>query len=278
MNIDLGNYVGPYWSDGRVQPSVEWGESEPKHELDALARQHDSAYAKWQDREHREAADRIFADEARKLVGKFPNLAANLVQYGNYGMRQGSELASASRYGLPGILYFAGKNILKSHQMLTGSYLKKETQDVKEYYSTDPKLRREPPVQPRSQPKVFPPVVGASSGSNSRSADSGNAGNKLPDLPSVSTRPSKKMTIAEAVYTAAKPARPQPSKEEELRAEVLLASQKGRFKNYQQLRQAAASSARRQVTPENWNAIGYQGRINAARKRNKKNRVAPICM
>ena len=62
-----GNYVGPYWSDGKLQSSVEWGTANPIDELDNLARQHDAAYAHWTDRAHREAADKLFADEAQKL-------------------------------------------------------------------------------------------------------------------------------------------------------------------------------------------------------------------
>nr|WRQ64945.1 hypothetical protein [Sobelivirales sp.] len=135
----VGNYTGPYWSDGKFQESVEFGEADAKNELDELSRLHDSAYAKYKDRSHREAADEIYNREAKKLVGKFPALAGNLVQYGNYTGRQLADTYSMSRFGLPGLIFQGLKNIYQSHQMLTGNYLKKEKQEIEDYYKTDPK-------------------------------------------------------------------------------------------------------------------------------------------
>jgi len=146
MDIDLGNYTGPYWSDGKVQPSVEFGTADPKTDLDKLSRLHDTAYAHYKDRAHREAADAIYAEEARKLVGKFPHLAADVVQYGNYTGRQASKLASdIGKFSfIPGLgpVYgmakFAIGNIKDSQSRINGTYLQKERAAVQALYSRDP--------------------------------------------------------------------------------------------------------------------------------------------
>jgi len=136
-----GNYTGPDWSDGKKQSSVAFGESDPQSELDKLSRLHDSAYARYKDRAHLDAADQIYARDAKVLVGKFPWLAGNLVQYGNYTTRQGSQLVSdAARYGpLPGLIKFGMTNIYNANKMLHGTYLKQELKDVEDYYNTDPR-------------------------------------------------------------------------------------------------------------------------------------------
>jgi hypothetical protein len=143
-----GNYTGPYWSNGKIQPSVEWGDQDPQNELDYLSRQHDSAYAKFPDEKHREAADRIYNEEAQKLAKKFPSLAGNLVLYGNYTKRAASRTASnfgngmriaGLAGGLGGLIYTAAGNIIDANKMINGTYLSKETNDVKEYFKTDPR-------------------------------------------------------------------------------------------------------------------------------------------
>nr|WRQ64775.1 hypothetical protein [Sobelivirales sp.]WRQ64841.1 hypothetical protein [Sobelivirales sp.] len=148
-----GNYVGPYWSDGKVQSSVVWGNREPTDALDDLARKHDAAYAHYKDRPHREAADALFAEEARKLTQKYgkgwaadPKVAATLVQYGNYAQRQAAKLGEYTKYGTSGIagnLIGAGRfvigNLLDAGKMVNGTYLKQERNDVLKFYGTDPK-------------------------------------------------------------------------------------------------------------------------------------------
>ena len=148
-----GNYVGPYWSDGKTQSSVEWGNKEPTDALDDLARKHDAAYAHYKDRPHREAADALFAEEARKLTQKYgkgwaadPKVAATLVQYGNYATRQAAKLGEYTKYGTSGIagnLIGAGRfvigNLLDANKMVNGTYLKQERNDVQKFYGTDPK-------------------------------------------------------------------------------------------------------------------------------------------
>ncbi len=140
--VSMGNYIGPYWSNGKIQRSVEFGEAEAKSKLDGLARLHDTAYAHYGDSAHREAADLIFAAEAKKLVGKFPRLAATAVQYGNYTGRQGSKLLSYVTQPHPvlsaiGLAKFAYEGMRDSQKRIDGTYLSKEKQDVLALYSRD---------------------------------------------------------------------------------------------------------------------------------------------
>lgn len=166
-----GNYTGPYWSDGKFQESVAFGESDPKSELDALARLHDTAYATYKDRGHREAADEIFNREAKKLVGKFPHLAGDLVLYGNYAQRQATQLAKDVTTPFLGPLLgaakFAATNVYNANKMLSGTYLKKEKADIEALYARDPRKSAEPPARPpgpssRDVPKPRVSVSGPS--------------------------------------------------------------------------------------------------------------------
>lgn len=135
-----GNYTGPYWSDGRLQESVEFGSSDPQSELDKLSRLHDTAYAHYTDRQHREAADEIYERDARVLAGKFPELAGKLVLYGNYGARQRAQLgADFATLGPLGLLKFAGTNMWNANKMIHGTYLKNEKADIERLYGTDPR-------------------------------------------------------------------------------------------------------------------------------------------
>ncbi len=150
-----GNYVGPYWSNGKIQESVAFGSDDPIHELDALARLHDTAYATYKDTKHREAADIIFAEEARKLKAKYgpkiaddPRLAAAFVEYGNFTKRKVSQLAndvgSGFKFlGLPGALLggikFQVANMIENKKRIDGTYLKNELKEVRDLYSRDPK-------------------------------------------------------------------------------------------------------------------------------------------
>lgn len=149
-----GNYVGPFWSNGKLQESVEFGDAPPLHELDALARLHDTAYARYKDSAHRAAADELFAEEAEKLKKKYgpnwagnPQVAAKLVRYGNHTIRAasrvGGNVATGFKYGGPlgavgGLLYSGLQNIKQSHDMITGNYLRKERKDLLSLFSKDP--------------------------------------------------------------------------------------------------------------------------------------------
>jgi hypothetical protein len=145
-----GNYTGPYWSNGLVQNSVEWGDKTPTSALDYLSRQHDSAYAKFKDDAHREAADIIYNEEAKKLEGKFPSLAGNLVLYTNLIERRATKTAKnvangAKFFGLPGalggLIYTAAGNIVDASKMIDGKYLKDELKHVRDYYEIDPRKK-----------------------------------------------------------------------------------------------------------------------------------------
>lgn len=143
-----GNYVGPYWSDGAVQESVEWGDKPALNELDYLARQHDAAYAHYQDARHREAADMLFAKEADKLKGKYgpkladdPRFAAAVVKYGNYAGRKASKLPEYLSMGGLGILKYGYDHVKEMTQRIDGTYLNKEMSDILRFQKTDPRVR-----------------------------------------------------------------------------------------------------------------------------------------
>lgn len=156
MEQYIGNYTGPYWSDGKVQSSVEFGTTDPQTELDMLSRLHDTAYAHYKDRAHREAADEIYNRDAKALAGRFPEIAGSLVLYGNYASRQAKQLASDVGYSvLPGFgtLFGLGKfavtNLINEHKMIKGTYLKKEKEEIEKLYMNDPILREVPEIQDR---------------------------------------------------------------------------------------------------------------------------------
>jgi hypothetical protein len=140
-----GEYTGPYWSNGKIQESVEWGDQDPKSQLDWLSRQHDSAYAHFKDAKHREAADLLYMKEAKKLAGKYPELAGNLVGYGNYTGRQfaklGQDVALSTKLtGNPllGVVKYGIGGIQDSYKRINGTYLKNELSDIEGFYKTDP--------------------------------------------------------------------------------------------------------------------------------------------
>lgn len=139
------NYTGPYLSDGKIQTSVEFGEALPQSKLDKLSRLHDSAYAHWEDTNHREAADRIYKKEAQDLVGLFPQLAGDVVEYGNWTAHAVSNLASdvatGGKYGgllgaFVGLLVGGVENMYHLNDTLMNG--EKYEKEVKAYYETDP--------------------------------------------------------------------------------------------------------------------------------------------
>lgn len=146
-----GEYTGPYWSDGAIQESVEWGSKSPQSALDWLSRQHDSAYAHYKDVRHREAADLIYMREAKKLAGRFPELAGSLVGYGNYTGRQFGKLAAdvglaTKLTGNPllGVVKYGLGGLRDNMQRINGTYLKNELSDVTKFYDTDPHKMSKP--------------------------------------------------------------------------------------------------------------------------------------
>lgn len=78
------NYLGPYWSDGRIQPSVAYGKSRPKNDLDDAARIHDTRYAMYSGDSHAlAAADNEFYERVNAMGGLLPTVAGIAVKYGN---------------------------------------------------------------------------------------------------------------------------------------------------------------------------------------------------
>lgn len=246
-----GNYVGPYWSDGKVQSSVVWGNREPTDALDDLARKHDAAYAHYKDRPHREAADALFAEEARKLTQKYgkgwaadPKIAATLVQYGNYAQRQAAKLGEYTKYGTSGIagnLIGAGRfvigNLLDAGKMVNGTYLKQERNDVLKFYGTDPKK-----VEQERRPEGTTPASWSIK--------------KTPSVVPVSTTVETK-----PAFTKSK--------------SQLIKDQAQRFRNYSALHSAAVASegmpiVRRKRTKKNLNAALPDSYL-----RRKRNAVRP---
>jgi len=148
-----GNYVGPYWSDGKLQESVEWGDKPALNALDELARKHDAAYAHYKDEKHREAADMLFAEEAKKLKQKYgskwaedPQIAARFVEYGNHTTRQIKDLLKIGGLGpaaLPWLIYKQASNMVDNYKRIKGTYLSKEVGDIRRFYETDPRRNQQ---------------------------------------------------------------------------------------------------------------------------------------
>ncbi len=148
---ELGNYIGPHWSNGEFQESVEWGDKPPQSDLDLLAYYHDSAYAKYKDDDHREAADKLFAEEARKLGYSMADISAVLVQQGNMTKRSFDRtlrnVALGEKVGgapgaLLGLIYTGVENIFKANDRLPGGKFESVVKEVQDYYATDPHKRQ----------------------------------------------------------------------------------------------------------------------------------------
>jgi len=133
----IPNYTGPWISNGKFQESVEFGDKAPKDALDALSRLHDSAYKKWNDRLHRTVADSMYNEQAMMLAGVFPELARDLVLYGNHASRSWDKLSTrVSQLGPLGILVGGIENMYDLNDLvMNGSEVEKE---IIAYYATDP--------------------------------------------------------------------------------------------------------------------------------------------
>nr|WRQ65267.1 hypothetical protein [Tolivirales sp.] len=143
-----GNYTGPYWSDGSIQTSVEFGESQPTDYVDEMSRLHDSAYAKFKgDDNMLRAADEIYYESLLKDPSAKAKLAREAVLYGNYTVSKLARLAeiekTAASLGplglLGGLLYFGVENIFDMNSRLTGDKYSKEKTILRDYYETDPR-------------------------------------------------------------------------------------------------------------------------------------------
>lgn len=135
----MPNYTGPYISNGKFQTSVEFGEVEPLDVLDSFSRLHDSAYAKWEDSLHRTVADKIYYDSVKNLSGLFPEIASDVVLYGNRIGRSVSNIASSiATYGPLGIVVGGVKNMYDLYSYMSESSSGKIRKEILNYYATDP--------------------------------------------------------------------------------------------------------------------------------------------
>lgn len=141
----MENYIGPYWSDGKWQESVEFGDAEPMSLVDAASRLHDSAYAHYKDEQHRIAADEIYSETLKTLKEKYASLA-DVPLYGNYtknrALEFGSNALQGFKYGglagaLGSLVYTGAKGIIRLNDLIHNG--DKYKADVMSYYDTDPK-------------------------------------------------------------------------------------------------------------------------------------------
>nr|WPR18096.1 MAG: PLA2 protein [Chemarfal virus 35] len=238
-----GNYVGPYWSNGKVQTSVEWGDKPALNELDALARQHDAAYAHYKDEKHREAADAIFAEEARKLKKKYgsklagdPQLAAAFVEYGNHTTRQIKKLANSGIF-VPGlgplaVLKYGYDHVKEFTSRIKGTHLKNEKLDVRQFYANGTEGR------PMLSIAVAP--ANGSAWKNPTIDGKGKSSGWQNTLESVKNNAARKAVLTAAGLEVPASRSPTDSEKEEL-----VRSQARRFANYQALHDAALASQNR---------------------------------
>ncbi len=131
------NYTGPYISDGKFQTSVAFGKTQPANELDRLSRLHDTAYSVYTDPSYLMAADAMYADEAGKLEGKLPAVAATAVKQGNMAINGFNRLGkNVLTFGPLGLIKTAVENIWDaSHYIDNEKSIKK---NIKHMYNSDP--------------------------------------------------------------------------------------------------------------------------------------------
>lgn len=142
----MDNYTGPMWSNGELQSSVEFGDKMPTSYLDSQSRLHDSAYAKFGDKWHREAADMIYRDALEKSGG-MDSVVGQLPLYGNYTKQQVYGLVDKVKTGLQkggllgalgGAILHEGQYIADQMHRLSSNNLAKERANLLAYYASDP--------------------------------------------------------------------------------------------------------------------------------------------
>lgn len=131
----MDNYTFPYWSDGKIQESVEFGRKAPLSALDVQSRLHDSAYAHYKDLVHRMAADSIYSANVEKLGG-FAKFAGQAVVYGNQTLRAAGNLLEYAKYGPLGLIVGSVVNDYYLFDYMNNS--EKYKKEVLAYYATDP--------------------------------------------------------------------------------------------------------------------------------------------
>lgn len=135
----MDNYTGPYWSDGKLQSSVIFGDAMPLSNLDAQSRLHDTAYATYgkDDWQHRTAADYVYYQRVKNL-GVVGEVAGNAVLYGNQLLRSGSQLVGSisNPVNLPSIVFGGVTNGLRLNDWSNNKT--KYITDVISLYENDP--------------------------------------------------------------------------------------------------------------------------------------------
>lgn len=99
------NYCGAYWSDGKIQPSVAFGNSKPVSELDSTCLTHDREYALASSDVDRDLADeKFFMANINNYSDIRRPIYAIMVKYGNKILRSvnkfpmGHGSSNASKY------------------------------------------------------------------------------------------------------------------------------------------------------------------------------------
>jgi len=140
----MDNYTGPGWSNGKQQESVEFGDLPPLSYGDSQSRLHDSAYAHFGDKWHREAADAIYRDRLKDESGAYGYIG-HAPLYGNYAQAQAKNLMQNVYTGVKlagpvgaffGALAHEAQYLFDQNHRLGG--LAKERKEVLDYYGTDP--------------------------------------------------------------------------------------------------------------------------------------------
>ncbi len=132
---NMDPYTGPYWSDGKIQSSVEFGESFTPTYLAYNSRLHDSAFAHFQDDRHRTAADWIYRQSLRFDDSVKSQIVRQLPFVGNHV----GFLLPLFTSGLagPAALLAALEVSLLKRDIENGAY-DSEIRDVLQFYNTDP--------------------------------------------------------------------------------------------------------------------------------------------
>lgn len=133
----MDNYTGPFWSDGKIQNSVEFGLSPTYDEVDTASRLHDSAFAHFGDARHRRAADKIYQTTLSNVSGFKSALVRNLPLYGNFLGSDLSGLLAPMSFLNAALAIYAISEL--EDEFRQGKY-DKEIADVMKYYTTDPTM------------------------------------------------------------------------------------------------------------------------------------------
>lgn len=107
IEMKYGNYCGPNWSDGKQQPSVEKGTTQPVDGFDAACQKHDSAYATATSKRDLADADDRFVQDASQQ-GIFGTIAARAARtynrytdYKDYPLKPRREEPKHTKLALP---------------------------------------------------------------------------------------------------------------------------------------------------------------------------------